>query len=289
LKEENWSKGCLKKKKTKDGKWFNNQLNIRFNEDQYLNPLPTIDFTTTAAEIPCKIEESYHDNIFRLFQSLTNSSSFQTVEKLLDEKDFIFRDAMDFLRSITHYPLYGSQKLDANFDNILLCNNLPSTLYFAKETKPDGNCWYRAISYLLFNSEDNYHVIKICCIFIFFKYKTFFSDLLIKEHYGITFQQMIIYHLVQNQWADNLIKIASCFLLDRSIYTFSVRKSLSDKSSQKLISHCFHYSFKNLTAKPILIGFSINHFVPILNNENNNEPLPYIQNITALNFDYVND
>jgi hypothetical protein len=251
--------------------------------------LATVDFTPAAAEIPLSIKENCDYNLLSLFQILNNSSSFKAIEKLLEENAFIFQTAIDFMRSITNYALYESQKLDANFDHILLSTNLPSTVYFAKETRSDGNCWYRAISYLLFNSEDNYFIIKTCCIYIFFKYKAFFSVLLVKEHYGISFQQMIIFHLVQNQWADNLIKIASCFLLDRSIYTFSARKSLSDKTSQKLIPHCYHYSFKNLTTKPILIGFSINHFVPILKKNNNNEPLPFIENITALHYDNIND
>ena len=74
FKEESWSKGRPKNKKTKDGKWFQNQLDILFNEDQYFNPLATVDFTPAAAEIPLSIKENSEYNLLSLFQILNNSS-----------------------------------------------------------------------------------------------------------------------------------------------------------------------------------------------------------------------
>ena len=42
--EESWEKG-KKIKKPKVRKWFENQMNTRFTDDTYFNPLQTIDFT----------------------------------------------------------------------------------------------------------------------------------------------------------------------------------------------------------------------------------------------------
>ena len=181
------------------------------------------------------------DNILRaFFDKITNSKSFKYIENFVIEEAYFLKDATDYLRNINNYATYESQKLDKNFDNILFYNNLRNDVYFAKETGSDGNCWYRSVSYLLTYSEDNYYVIKLLCFFIFFQYRDFFTLYLIEAEYGFSFDQMIIHHLVLNQWADDLIKIATAFLLDRTIYSFATQISKTKKIS--LVPHCLRYT-----------------------------------------------
>ena len=79
---------------------------------------------------------------------------------------------------------------------------------------------------------------------------------------------MIITHCKSNEWADFLVKCASCILSDRAIITFSI-----DPASYR--PHRLKYSIKPNNKKPILIGFFINHFVPILQLKEDTSKVPF--------------
>ena len=158
------------------------------------------------------------DNILRaFFDKITNSKSFKYIENFVKEEAYFLKDATDYLRNINNYATYESQKLDKNFDNILFYNNL--RMMFILPKKQEGMATVGIGPFLTF---------------------LLFTLYLIEAEYGFSFDQMIIHHLVLNQWADDLIKIATAFLLDRTIYSFATQISKTKKIS--LVPHCLRYT-----------------------------------------------
>ncbi len=114
-----------------------------------------------------------------------------------------------------------------------------------------------------------FFLVKLCCLFIFIEYEEFFKGFMKKNHYiDITLESMIITHCKLNEWADFLVKCASCILLDRAIITFSIHHT-------SFRPHRLKYNIQLNNKKPILIGFFINHFVPILQIKEDERDLPF--------------
>ena len=164
------------------------------------------------------------------------------------------------IRSIKQYTHFSSEKVDPYFD-IVMKRHRFTALFHAKETRRDGNCFYRAIAYNIFANEEDFFTLKLCCIFIVVEYENYFTQKLRDHFYKITYENFVVKHCRKNEWADELMTNAAAILLNRRIISFSCdEKTLIPNSLQ------FVHGDKNIA--PILIGFFRSHFVSILQEGN---------------------
>lgn len=180
----------------------------------------------------------------------------QNPREIITENNLFIKKMITFMRSIQNYPTFNSQKEDHMFYDVLKSNNLLPR-YHAKHTIGDGNCFYRSVSYLLFSSENNYDIVKLCCIFIIIEYESFFKDIIKQNGYDFEYTTLIKNICRKNEWADEVTFIATSIMLNRTILSFTC-----DENTKKHL--LLNFSFEDNNAKPILIGYFKQHFVPIL-------------------------
>lgn len=160
------------------------------------------------------------------------------------------------MRSIKKYTYFTTQIKDERFNDVLLSNNL-TIGYHAKYTVGDGNCFFRSVSYLLFATENCYDIIKLCCIFIILDYESFFKNILKEYCYNFNYETLLRNLCRKDEWASEIIFIATSILLNRPILSFTC----DEKSKKPFV---INYSFEHNDVSPILIGYYKHHFVPLL-------------------------
>lgn len=202
-----------------------------------------------------RILKSEIKGLYYLIQN--NSNKF--IENQFDFYSESLKKMTNILREIKEYTLYSNHKIDKNYSNILIINQM--SLYEAVETKKDGNCFYSSISRLLFDTEDEYFLVKILCLFVMFEYKKEFESLLITESYGINFDSLIKEHIKENSWANQLLILALSILMNRGVNCYSIDDRTSLPNNRK-------YDVSESNKNPLVIGFYRNHFVPLLARSN---------------------
>lgn len=200
----------------------------------------------------------------KLYEIYTEVLKQVELKNIMSQNSHFLQKIIISLRNIKKYVTYTDEDTDSSFDILKEANNLNKG-FFAKNTVGDGNCFYRSVSYILFGTEDNFYIIKLCCIFISYEYENFFTDYMKKTFFEESYNEFFKKICKKNEWADELVFVSAAILLNRPIFSFSVNKKSRKPFVQK-------FCFKVNDVKPILIGYQENHFVPILQKENHMLP-----------------
>ena len=199
-----------------------------------------------------------------IFLQITNQRSINEISNILSVNSVLIQQIISFIRGIRLLYTYNNDKLDSGFDDVLRSSNLVNGFY-ARSTLGDGNCFYRSVSYLLFGTEDNYQIIKLCCIYILKEYDFFFENESKKICHEFSYKDNFIQVCQENKWADEIVFAAAAIFLNRSVVTITCTEFNKP--------FVLKFSFGDVYLEPLLIGYSGNHFIPILK-DRFDRPLP---------------
>jgi hypothetical protein len=228
----------------------------------YIQLITDID---SQSKFPCVLSKSLSkdfsilcNNLKCFINVLENTSLYDFIDYEFNNNKIMFGHFIKFIRDYYSIKkkIYSDEKIDRSFDKLMESNGL-SQEFYAVSTKGDGNCFYRSISYLLFDDEEYYFVIKFCCIYLLFEYKSHFINYFRDTSSG-TFENKILYYITSNTYADECSYILTEILINRPILSISCDKV--DYRPFKL-KYC---TLENINEKPIYIGFLNNHMVSIL-------------------------
>ncbi|RMZ95022.1 hypothetical protein BpHYR1_004493 [Brachionus plicatilis] len=107
------------------------------------------------------------------------------------------------LRSINGQTIETFQPYSQKIELFELRNFIPIS------ARPDGNCFYRAISYCLFGSENFYYIFKIGSLFILIEYQNLFEDILQRHYYKEPFVEIFFKSARKNEWAMSINILAA--------------------------------------------------------------------------------
>lgn len=112
-----------------------------------------------------------------VFVILKNTSNFDFIKYEYQRNKILFKNCIQFIRSIKKLSIYTPNiEIDNTFNKLMEHNFLNQ--YVAKNILGDGNCFYRAISYQLFNNEGFYELIKACLIYLLIENESSFNKYL---------------------------------------------------------------------------------------------------------------
>ena len=283
LKKEIWKKDRRRNKNK--GFWFRNTSDFGSSfstefEQNNLYPVETTEFsdcfggasspknTSVNQKIIFRTDlENLSKEVYLVYQNLSDHIIFEDFERIIEKNLSTIHKSVRFLRSINQYAVYKMcDQLDVSFEDIIQLNDLE--LHVSKSVKGDGNCYYRAISHLMLETEKYFYFIKVCILFIIYDYKDNFKNILLANSNDISIENLILNHCNKSQWADEVIQIASSLLLDKSVFIVTVdNKSLRPHRNKMEV-------FPN-ESNPIIICFKNAHFVPLLRGDNEIFTMPY--------------
>ena len=198
-----------------------------------------------------------------LFLELQKQTDFMTITHLLEEHKQLLLQTLDILRlnlDRRHY-LSHSYAIDTSFKPILELNGV-SNEYFAIQTSPDGNCFYRSLSTLLFGNEKHFTVVKLCSLFtIVNSFPNIFKHILQRTQSVDSFELFVMKSFKAGEWASDYNILSAVLMLQTSIFCFSSRKI-----SNKLDQHNIYYTWPDVFKENcrVSIAFNGSHFVPIV-------------------------
>ena len=173
----------------------------------------------------------------------------------MTENSTYLKSIVTKLRSIVTYKIYNSDETDSDFNSLLITNDLSA--FYAKSIVGDGNCLYRAISFLLLGTQEYFYVIKVCSIFIMLEYSEYFEHILKYNHRKEMLAEFVVKVAKTNEWANEINIVSITVLLSRTLYSFSM-----DSTSHRPAR--FRFTIKESGESPIMIALHNNHFVPLL-------------------------
>ena len=179
------------------------------------------------------------------FYSLTNLYTFFKTKEDLFEKIIIM------LKNQKHFPEKEYIFDTRNFKSML---NLDENLYPIYNTGV-GNCLYNTFSIILFGEEYFYYIIKLASIYILYKNKEFFKELMSNYKYTYTLENLIQKTCRKCQFGNELNVLSISILLDLHIISFN-------PSNNKNVNNQIIYSLKE-NSRVALIGLCDLHFFPI--------------------------
>ena len=101
-----------------------------------------------------------------IYNIVKNTENFDFIKYEFERNEALFENLIKFIRS-NDSIINASEDKDAAFDALMMNNNLQG--FIAKKTIGDGNCFYRTVSYQLFNTECYYEFIKACLTYLLIK------------------------------------------------------------------------------------------------------------------------
>lgn len=130
--------------------------------------------------------------------------------------------------------------------------------FFPSFTSKDGNCFYHALSRLLFGSEAFSPMIRFALAITLIQNEQLFSFIL--SYYGsnIIFDTLLMSVCTDGRWANEFIIGASSILTSRPIYVYS----LTTHGNQ--MNFIYNLDLDNENNCPLTIAFRVNHFVALL-------------------------
>ena len=163
--------------------------------------------------------------------------------------------SINFIRNLKFKKVIADQTIDESMSYILTSSNINND-FVTVDVTGDGNCFYRSIAAFIFETEEKFIIIKICHLYILFKYKHFFEKL----RNGLKYEAFLEKTSIDNEFADSFNILAISILLNRSIICFSV-----DEAYQVSYNQIHYFSDRNDYDDPMLIGHSykLKHFVPV--------------------------
>jgi hypothetical protein len=191
---------------------------------------------------------------------LRNSENIGLIMNEISKNRDLFKFVITYIRSLDVLKIYSNEKIDPLFNNLMKKFDLEKDFHPIK-TGADGNCFYRACSFILFSTEEYFFVIKFCCIFLFNEYKNCFYYFLsiTEDKQNIEdqpFSKKMKYYLRDNTYADECSYILTAILIDRPIINIILH--------EKTVFVQKYCSKENFRKAPIYTAFLKNHMVSIL-------------------------
>lgn len=209
------------------------------------------------------------ENFFKLFEKIEkiynesieyDSNIFPNYNNLLLvflENESIFEKTTEFLRKFTEFKIYETDDVDESFETILKINNIKEDLVAVK-TIGDGNCFYRAISYIFFGTQEFYKTFKCLSIFQMIKNKKILIDFIGRDK---DIEVEIVKSARINEYANELNISSMAILINKCIVSFSINED-NEKDIRPFTQNYSISVDKNSDA--IGIGFKNNHFVAVI-------------------------
>ncbi len=189
-----------------------------------------------------------------------NGANFDRIECIFINYRIKVMALIKRLRTIKENFRYNNESIETKegFVDILKQSQLES-YFFNVKTGEDGNCFYRAISKLLFGQQDFYYLIKISALFFIFERKEEFDNVFNKGK--TNFKLFLQKHSRHNEWADEIIILATSLVLNRPIITFSITNS-----SQLFCLHFYKDTILENFFKvmPFTISFYSSHYTTLM-------------------------
>lgn len=114
--------------------------------------------------------------IYQVYSMIESCNNFEKIENILNQNTLLLEKIIQRLRSMKPVSMYNGQKYYSRAKKALA---LPKEYYPVKST-PDGNCLYHSLSLLYFSTSKLKFslIIKLCSIYIMFKYRFVFEKLI---------------------------------------------------------------------------------------------------------------
>ena len=267
--EEIWKKG--KKRNGNKGYWFDNHKNFDFNNWQFETETDILnneqfdeafDQPKDGSQYLLNRLVNNEDELIdytgqmikKIYYFVNKTNSFSNISYLFQENRLIIEKFIGYSRSLNTIRFTVQNINDTfNFEAFLKKNQyFIENEFSVANCSPNGNCFYNALSILLFNSEKYYDIIKICIFYVILD--NFSSFALLAEHNkNGDLKKSLEKYMKDETWANELIIMAASLYLNRPIISFSVRPN----------KQIFDLSFDSLF-RPLLIAYNMNHFAPIL-------------------------
>jgi hypothetical protein len=169
------------------------------------------------------IDDYFVDIWDRIYNDMQNLESFFAIKNLFSNNSVIIIKMINKFRKIKDSNMYNYQKTTSLYTNILEINKIDK-IKIPIYTIGDGNCFYRAISNILFGNQDYFKIVKICVIFILIDYFDYFEILFRDFKMNIGISNYILKHSKNHVWTDDFITQATAILCKRSICVFALRQ-----------------------------------------------------------------
>ena len=238
--------------------------------------------------VPNELTEPSKDSTI-IFNINRRNLLFKTLDKLknhvkryADETNYIKANILtktnnlspnqiDIIKS-DEYEIYRS------LVDLWLCSS-----FFFLPIKPDGNCFYRAISFVIFGNEDNHGMVRNVCVYELCENLKLFSNLFNQHPLEGDLESHILESCKKKTWANQFNIQAVSFFLKRDILIFSPN---SDKTSL----FCSHYSqnlINVIEKNPIMLLCNNCHFEPLMRDCSKHEISPIrLNNLKRILFFY---
>jgi hypothetical protein len=148
--------------------------------------------------------------------------------------------------------VYGSFPSNFNYQSKLLTNHQLLSI------RSDGNCFYRAISLILTNTEENHVIFRLYCLFEYYANSDYYNAILKKQK--VDPMEIISTIVKTNAWAETITMLILSNYLNRRIYLLDGPNSA-----------CEYYQFvfrpRKVDFEPIVIQWANSyhdHFVAVL-------------------------
>ena len=225
---------------------------------------PILEFDLIYFNLQCCINvlRQFQDSPFNIHSTEADFCKFILSE--ITKNHLLFENFIKHIRKSDPSRNYSNEEIDASFDEVL-CSNGMENDFMARTTTGDGNCFYRAVSYIFFSDEKYYLIIKFCCIFLLYEYRYFFQAYL-KETMDTNgdeekkFIRKICYYATDNSYADECSYLLLAILLDKPVYDITANPHFDGHMIPSIKIFCN----KNKKKDPIFIGYKSQHMVSIL-------------------------
>jgi len=175
-----------------------------------------------------KRDNNENDNIIwdGIYHEMQNLQLFLPLKNLFLNNSVTIINMINTFREIKDSNMYNYQTTTSLYTNILEINMIDK-IKIPIFTIGDGNCFYRAISIIIFGNQDYFKIVKICVIFILIDYFDYFEILFRDFKMNIRLTNYIVKHSKNHVWTDDYITQATAILCNRSICVFALRQTQS--------------------------------------------------------------
>lgn len=194
-----------------------------------------------------------------LFQMI-NSSKYKDILKIFHSNENSIKDLIQILRAKRNsYYNNVQDKIDENFMPLLQTHEFRDKL-FPLITRGDGNCFYYAISKILFGTDIHFCKIRLAVVFILIEYKVYFKRVLQKSFGPNKYPELIENTAKDKSWANEYILLATSIMINRPLIC------LTD-TEKDIYSHEYCVNKDQIKNQQLFISLKSFHFVPLLSKE----------------------
>ncbi|CAF1061748.1 unnamed protein product, partial [Brachionus calyciflorus] len=129
-------------------------------------------------------------NIYKSFLEEISNIDYDFVKSknFFKNNNELFIKLVKFLRSKVNVEIYNDQIIESYDPFKILIELFNLSDFVAISTKGDGNCFYRAVSFCIFGTDEYFYAIKIGSLFILIEYRDLFERIIENHHYQNSFE-----------------------------------------------------------------------------------------------------